>query len=66
MQINLTNSRRLGVLYRILNHHSRSTSLVNIKLCSTSSTNETVTIGNITKVIKQPKNIEYVPRNYCK
>ncbi|CAK1551281.1 unnamed protein product [Leptosia nina] len=53
--------RRIDVLVRILN--GRKT-LVQQNLVRACSYEGRVTIGNISKEIKSPKRIEYIPRNY--
>ncbi|GJQ77647.1 hypothetical protein Trydic_g12775 [Trypoxylus dichotomus] len=53
-------SRRLNVLVRILQHVNG----VQPNLVRAYVSNESVSIGGITKIIKQENNPEYVPRNY--
>lgn len=68
--------RRLHVLHRILsssktNAVSSSTPQILVKfkrnLCSANIDDiDKITIDDITKIIKKPNKIEYVPRNFCK
>lgn len=55
--------RRIDVLIRILK--GRKTILKSNCVRAYSSDGK-ITIGNVTKEIKTPKKIEYVPRKYCK
>lgn len=61
MQSNLIVARRLGMLNRVLN--GRNWNNVQVRYCSSKGK---VTIGNVTKEVREPKFPEYVPRNYCK
>lgn len=68
--------RRLHVLHRILSVKTNTVSSVpepqiivkfQRNLCSSKMDGmDKITIDDITKSIKIPKNIEYVPRNFCK
>lgn len=55
-------SRRLNVLVRILRHANG----IQPNQLRAYVSDESVSIGGITKIIKQEKYPEYVPRNYCK
>lgn len=55
--------RRIDVLIRIL---GRRKAILSSNYVRAYSSEETVTIGDVTKDIKVPKKIEYVPRKYCK
>lgn len=56
--------RRIDVLIRILN--GRKTHNLQPNFVRAYSDEGKVTIGNVSKEIKSPKKIEYVPRKYCK
>lgn len=55
--------RRIDVLIRILGGRK---AILSANYVRAYSSNESVTIGDVTKEIKVPKKIEYVPRKYCK
>lgn len=55
--------RRIDVLIRILGHRKGILAANNVRAYSS---DEKVTIGDVTKEIKAPEKVEYVPRKYCK
>lgn len=63
MQSSTVAANRIRVLLRILKHNKYGISTVSIRAHTTDSK---VTIGGVTKTIKDATHPEYVPRNYCK
>lgn len=55
--------RRIDVLIRILGGHKK---FIHANFVRAYSNEGKVTIGDVTKEIANPKNIEYVPRKYSK
>lgn len=55
--------KRIDVLIRIVGRRKAILSANNVRAYSSE---DKVTIGDVTKEIKVPKKIEYVPRKYCK
>lgn len=55
--------RRIDVLIRILSGRKAILGVNNVRAYSSE---DKVTIGDVTKEISKPKNAEYVPRKYCK
>lgn len=55
--------RRIDVLIRILRGRK---SILGVNNVRGYSSDDKITIGDVTKEISKPKNAEYVPRKYCK